>query len=221
MALLGSKTSPVAKSYNKDNTVKETYADVIDILESLFNFDAKGEIPGKTLKYVEDDTQKDIEVKFRVPVPINARNENGQLEHDYTNSPQNTSRITSTPNSRFFETNFETLLPSRVFIKFGEPSVKEKEEKSEESGQNVQENVQVTPEVPKVDVKTLSKEDILSLSFKEIRDRLTLAQTEALNIWVKLPENDFETIDRFFAEAESSHTEEQELFRDYLIECLL
>ncbi len=121
MALLGSKSAPVVKTYNEDGTPKEYYADVIEILEDLFNFATKGELPAKQMQYLDESGQRqNVELKFRVPVPLNARNETGELEFDYTYSDQNTSRDKTVPNSRYFETNFDSLLPTRVFIEFGE-----------------------------------------------------------------------------------------------------
>jgi hypothetical protein len=122
MNILGSKAAPIIpKSYNPDGTVAEYYEDVIEILEDLFNFATRGEMQGKTKQYVDDNGQvQDIEVKFRVPVPLNSRDDAGNLEYDYTNTSQNTSRDTTIPNSRFFESNFESMLPTRVFVEFGE-----------------------------------------------------------------------------------------------------
>lgn len=220
MALLGSKAAPVPKSYNSDGSVKEYYDDVIEILEDLFNFAAKGEMPGKVLNYIDEEgATKTLEAKFRVPVPINARNEAGELEHDFTFSPQNTSRDTSIPNAKYFESNFDTLLASRVFIQFGEKT--EEQEEKQEQPETTEEVKETIIEVPKQDVKTLTKDEINSLSFKEIRDRLTPDQVKTLDTWAKLPENGFDNIDHFFAVIDSTHPEEQDIFRDYIIECIL
>jgi len=220
MGLLGSKTAPVAKSYNEDGTPKENFADVIEILESLFNFGVSGELPGKQLNILNNERkQESIEVKFRVPVPLNARDENGELEYDYTNSPQNTSRDSSISNSRFFESNFDTMLPTRVFVDFTEQvkSQTSAAEDRQEDGQNVQVNVQV--ESPVIDTKNWTKEDINTLSFSEIENRLSPEDKYKLDVFAKA--SGWSGIDEMFDVLKSSIPSEQALFRDYLIECLL
>lgn len=244
MALLGSKTAPVPKTYNNDGTPKEYYEDVIEILEDLFNFAVKGEMPKKTFQYIDEEGNRaTTEVQFRVPVPLNARNQRGELEYDYTFTPQNTSRDTAIPNSRFFDTNFESILPTRVFVEFGvTPSVQEKQQTVDEfvnkikTGQGVStaEDLQfyennkkeierklqeAVKESSVNNVKNLSKEDINTLSFNEIRNRLIPDQVTRLDQYAK--KEGFKGIDHFFQTIESNHPEEQAIFRDYIIECLL
>ena len=216
MNLLGSKTSPVVKSYDEKGEPKEYFEDVIDILETLFNFAGKGELPGAKIQTIDNEgNRQDIEVKFRVPVPLNARDENGKLTHDYQNANTNTSRDTgNVSNSKFFETNFEGMLPVQVFVEFGEDR--------QEDGQPVQVSVQAeeaAQTTPTVNVTELTEDDIMELSFKEIRDRLTPEQVQRVNKWAE--DNGFESIDNFFASAESNHPDEQVYFKDYLIKCLL
>lgn len=315
MAILGSKTAPVAKSYNPDGTTKESYEDVIEILEDLFNFAKAGELPGKNLKYIDNEgIEQGIEVKLRVPISLNARDEAGNVEFNYTNSPENTSRDSAISNSRFFETNFEALTPSRVFVEFEKPQVQEitevetkpteiiepvaksKEEKIEIERKKELEKVDKAKEGDKLlvditesvfeqptkefvlgrwifperrtykyeevegieltspfkiwfkgygaflfrdqikkminskfdqdlielenqNVKTLTKEEINSLTFEEIRDRVTPEQIQQIEAYAI--KEGFKGADHFFEVLFSSHPEEQVLFRDYLIECLI
>ena len=65
----------------------------------------------------------------------------------------------------------------------------------------------------------LTEDDIIELSFKEIRARLTPEQVQKVDKWAEA--NGFENIDNFFASAESNHPDEQVYFKDYLIQCLL
>lgn len=218
MALLGSKTFPVAKSYSNDGTAKEYYEDIIDILEDLFNFAVRGELPAKNLNYInEEGIPISMDVKFRVPVPLNARNEAGELEYDYTFTPQNTSRDTTVPNSRFFESNFESMLPTRVFVEFT-GQVQESEEPSIQP-ETVEEIVTEQQLSPVFDTENLTREDINTLSFNEIRARMTPEQVTQLDEYAK--REGFGGIDHFFEVIESNHPEEQAIFRDYIIECLL
>jgi Mor family transcriptional regulator len=224
MNLLGSKVAAVPKSYNPDGSVREYYEDVIDILENLFNFAQRGELPGKQLNYIDEEgNQQAIEMKFRVPVALNARNQAGDLEHDYSNSPQNTSRDTTVPNSRYFDTAFESMVPTRVFIDFNEgsqeaqeteeePTIPLGEEQPEEQGELIREQ-SATP------LAELTKEEIQSLPFDQIRARLTPQQVQRLDAYA-IGEG-FNGIDHFFETIYSNHPEEQEIFRDYIIECLL
>lgn len=219
MALLGSKTASVVKSYDKEGKPKEYYSDVIDILEDLFNFRASGELPGKTKNYIDENNNiQNLEVKFRVPVPLNARDEAGELEHDYTYSPQNTSRDTSIPNTRFFESNFETLLPTRVLVDFTQQSqVQESTPKTEEQLTKTQEVI--TPASQVSSVENLTKDEINSLNFNEIEQRLNTKERKLLDDYAK--KEGFNGVDHFFRVIESSHPEEQAIFKDYIIECLL
>jgi hypothetical protein len=255
MNLLGSKAAPVVKSFDNEGNVKEFYQDVIDILESLFNFAGKGELPSSKLTYLDNEnTIHTTEVKFRVPVPLSSTNENGGLEYDYSNTPQNSSRDTGITNSRFFESNFENLTPSRVFVEFGKQTEEQapeevtetEEEKPQQTVSQFADRIQkgesmtdpedlqfyennkkeIEEELSKrmkagevKDVKNLTKEEINELSFNDIRMRLSGDQVKALDAYAK--KEGFENIDHFFAMAESSHPEEQGLFRDYIIECLL
>jgi hypothetical protein len=216
MNLLGSKTAPVAKTYDSKGEPQEYFEDVIDILENLFNFATKGELNGANLQTIDNEGNKqNIEVKFRVPVPLNARDENGKLTHDYQNAATNTSRDTGNiSNAKYFETNFEGMLPVQVYVEFGEDR--------QEHGQDVQVSVQAeekAEEAPKANLTELTEDDIQELSFKEIRERLTPEQIKRVDDWAA--KNGFENIDNFFASAESNHPEEQIYFKDYLIQCLL
>lgn len=251
MNLLGSKTSPVAKTYNSKGEPETYFEDVIDILETLFNFAKKGELPGANIQTIDNEgNRENIEVKFRVPVPLNARDENGKLTHDYQNANTNTSRDTgNVSNSKFFETNFEGMLPVQVYVEFGG-----EQQVGQQPGQSVQVNVQVEQTVDEFverikkgeqmtspedlqfydnnkkeieaklaeDFKTLpelTQDDIIELSFKDIRARLTPEQVKRVDKWAEA--NGFENIDNFFASAESNHPDEQVYFKDYLIQCLL
>jgi hypothetical protein len=221
MNLLGSKVAAVPKSYNNDGTVREYYADVIDILEDLFNFAERGELPGKQLNYIDEEgNQQGVEMKFRVPVPLNARDAAGNLEHDYSNSPQNTSRDTTVPNSRYFDTSFTSMLPTRVFVDFTERAEEaEGEEPTTPVEEGAEEQGELIREEPQVPLTELTKEDIQSLPFDEIRARMTPEQVQRLNDW-SITEG-FNGVEHFFETLYSNHPEEQEIFRDYLIECLL
>lgn len=223
MGLLGSKTAPVPKSYNSDGTVKENFEDVIEILEELFNFGVTGELPEKQLNTINDEgNQETVKVKFRVPVPLNARNENGELEYDYTNSPQNTSRDQSIPNGKFFETNFAELIPTMVFVDFSQKKKTEEDKKEEKPGQKPGQDVQdkkETEETPPVLVKNLTKDDINTLTFDEIEERLSKEDKDKLDAFAK--KEGFTDVDQMFEILKSSIPSEQDLFRDYLIECLL
>ena len=251
MNLLGSKTSPVAKTYNSKGEPETYFEDVIDILETLFNFAGKGELSGAKIQTIDNEgNRQNIEVKFRVPVPLNARDENGKLTHDYQNANTNTSRDTgNVSNSKFFETNFEGILPVHVYVEFGG-----EQQVGQQPGQSVQVNDQVEQTVDEfverikkgeqmtspedlqfydnnkkeIEAKLaedfkplpeLTEDDIMELSFKEIRDRLTPEQVQRVNKWAE--DNGFESIDNFFASAESNHPDEQVYFKDYLIQCLL
>jgi len=206
----------VAKSYNKDGTTKESYEDVVEILEDLFNFAKPGELPGKNLKYIDNEgIEQSIEVKLRVPIPLNARDEAGNVEFNYTYSPENTSRDSSVSNSRFFETNFEALAPTRVFIEFNKEQPQE--ELNEETGV-VETKVEEKKEVV-TPISLLTKEEINTLNFNEIRERITSAQMDQIEAYAI--KEGFKGADHFFEVLFSSHPEEQALFRDYLIECLL
>ena len=250
MSLLGSKTAPVAKTYDDKGEPETYFEDVIDILENLFTFANKGELPGNNIQTINNEgNREDIKMKFRVPVSLNARDENGRLTHDYQNESSNTSRDTSnTSNSKFFETNFEGMLPTQVYVEFGDEKTEEKEEdktitKTEETVDSFVEKIKngesmTSPEnlqfyennkteieeklrqtSPVFNVKNMTEEDLNELSFKEIRERLTPAQVKLVNDWAA--QNGFVDIDTFFASAESNHEEEQIYFRDYLISCLL
>ena len=189
-------------------------------------------------------------MKFRVPVPLNARDENGKLTHDYQNANTNTSRDTgNVSNSKFFETNFEGILPVHVYVEFGG-----EQQTGQQTGQDVQVGVQVEQTVDEfverikkgeqmtspedlqfydnnkkeIEAKLaedfkplpeLTEDDIMELSFKEIRARLTPEQVKRVDKWAEV--NGFESIDNFFASAESNHPDEQVYFKDYLIQCLL
>ena len=377
MNLLGSKTSPVVKSYDSKGEPKEYFEDIIDILETLFNFAGKGELPGANIQTIDNEgNRQNTEVKFRVPVPLNARDEGGKLTHDYQNSNTNTSRDTgNVSNSKFFETNFEGMLPVQVYVEFGE-----EQQVGQQPGQSVQVGVQPLTEITSSDkvlwvhpglgktflrnlteniidfdtdykskintkynleegfearnawrkqnsdlwdkevkslwkqakaeakktgkilvasdvilikefskdfdkfittseenfvkrakqrndynqgsteswkktidtnLKTvdnsklfttdkylsdfisstkkesedfkplpeLTEDDIMELSFKEIKARLTPEQVKRVDKWAEV--NGFESIDNFFASAESNHPDEQVYFKDYLIQCLL
>jgi hypothetical protein len=293
MALLGSKTNPVAKSYNKDGSIKEYYSDVIDIIEDLFNFETgltKNELPGRDKNYLNIDGQvQDIQVKFRVPVPLSATNDStGELEFDYSFSPQNTSRDLTVTNSKFFDSNFESMLPTRVFIEFGEGITEEEpqttetvEDKPEEKslskvedlearrqealkafavnksdlrGVRRRENAKINvprmttiegremfekaiegidrinkefdeeldkelSTLPQENVTLLTKEELETLSLQKIRNRLTPEQEKVVDDFAK--KEDFGTIDDFFDVINSLVGEEQKMFREYLIECLI
>jgi hypothetical protein len=223
MALLGSKTAPVVKSYNEDGTPKEYYDDVIEILEDLFTFAGKGELPGKNIEIYEDGQKQSVQMKFRVPVPLNARNEAGELEHDYSFSSQNTSRDTSVPNSKFFTTNFENLAPTRVFVEFDQEQQESSAQQDTEQTQVNREETSVVEETSreedKPELNTLTKQEIRSLPFQEIRERLTREQEDALNKYAE--KEGFGDIDGFFKEIYSNDPEEQNIFRDYILECLL
>jgi hypothetical protein len=220
MALLGSKATPVPKSYNSDGTVSEYYEDIVEIIEDLFNFASRGELPGKQMQYIDENGQtQTTEVKFRVPVPLNATNEAGDLEHDYSYSPQNTSRDNTIPNTRYFETNFDSMLPTRVFVQFGkieEVQPVEVEEitpaPEEEVGEQIREE-EVTP------IAELTRQEINTLPFEEIERRLTERDWETLEAYAQ--REGFGTARDFFNTLYSRHPEEQADFRDYLIECLL
>jgi len=218
MALLGSKSVPVPKSYNTDGTVSEYYEDVVDILEDLFNFATRGELPGKQMQYINDEGQiQNTQVKFRVPVPLNASDDGGQLIHDYSYSPQNTSRDNTVPNTRYFESNFDSMLPTRVFVQFGE--VTEEQPEVEEVVPTTEEEIgeQVVEEV--TPVQELTRQEINSLPFEEIERRLTPENWRRLEEYAQ--REGFGTAREFFDTLYSQHPEEQEMFRDYLIECLL
>ena len=246
MGLLGSKTAPVAKTYNDKGEPETYFEDVIDILENLFNFTGKGELPGINIQTINNEGNKEnVELKFRVPVPLNARDENGQLTHDYQNANSNTSRdTTNVSNSKFFETNFEGMLPAQVYVEFGEERPEEKaEEKKEETvdsfverikaGQNMtspedlqfydnnKEEIEkkLKTESQVTGVKNLTEDDINELTFKEIRERLTPKESAMVDDWAA--KNGFVSIDNFFLAAESEHEDEQVYYKDYLIKCLL
>lgn len=222
MALLGSKAAPVPKSYNQDGTVKDYYSDVIEILEDLINFGAKDELPAKQKQYIDETGQvQTLQLKFRVPVPLNARNESGELEHDYSFSEQNTSRDKTVPNSRYFESYFENLLPTKVAIEFTEEQREQVEEQVEQEQPAPPTEVQLPPqnEANIEPLEELTREQIQTLPFAEIRSRLTEEQSQQLDTYAK--NEGFQGVDHFFETIESNHPEEQEIFRDYIIECLL
>lgn len=255
MSLLGTKSSLVVKSYNSDGTVKEFYGDVIEILEDLFNFDSKGNPQPKKLQYTDENNEiHTAEAKFRVPVSLSSRNEAGELEHDFSFTSQNTSRSTAIPNAKYFETNFEDMLPTRVFVEFEEPteqgeskeSTKVEETKPEqtveefvnriERGESMSspEDLQfyennakeIEAELKKrfkggevKDVKNLTKEELNTLNVNEIRMRMTSEQHQSLDTYAK--REGFDSENHFFEMMESAHPEEQGMFRDWLIECLI
>ena len=221
MALLGSKTGPVARSYNEDGSVKEYYSDVIDILEDLFNFETgltKNELPGRSKNYLNIDGQvQDIQVKFRVPVPLSSTNDsNGELEFDYSFSPQNTSRDLPVTNSRFFESNFESMLPTRVFVEFGEQEEETPEQENTE--QNVVEQTQ--QEVTETqNINTLTKEEYQALTIEEIKSRLSKDQLDRVDTYAK--SEGFTDANEFFEIITSINGPEQDLFKDQLINCII
>lgn len=220
MALLGSKAVPVAKSYNQDGTVSEYYEDIIEILEDLFNFANRGELPSRHMQYVDEQGQRqNVDVKFRVPVPLNASDNGGQLIHDYSYSPQNTSRDNTVPNTRYFETNFDSMLPTRVFVQFGETTEEAPTETEEVTPTPTEEEAREQVVEETTPVQELTKDEINSLPFDEIERRLTPQNWQTLEAYAQ--REGFGSAREFFNTLYSSHPEEQELFRDYLIECLL
>lgn len=112
MSLLGRKTAAVVKSFNKDGSPKEYFEDVIDILETLFNFNTPGQLPASNIQGVN--------IQLRVPVKRQQFAQDGFLDHDYTASSDNTSRDSAIANRKYFETNFDSMAPSQVMIDFNQ-----------------------------------------------------------------------------------------------------
>lgn len=224
MALLGSKQSAVPKTFRENGEVKEYYEDIFDILDDLFTFDSQRQLMPKNINYINNQGQIDsMEVKFRVPVPLKITDGDPNLRHDYTNTDDNTSRESTVNNSRYFETNFDDLIASKVMVEFEEevevvqpePETQE-EEVTEEPEVTVEEKEEEEP-VQKLD--ELTKEEIKTIPFSEIRSRMTPAQEQTLTKFSQ--ENGFGDLNSFFSEAESAFPEEQEMFRDYIIDCII
>ena len=199
MNLLGSKKSPVVKSYDSKGEPKEYFEDVIDILETLFNFAGKGELPGAKIQTIDNEgNRQNIEVKFRVPVPLNARDENGKLTHDYQNANTNTSRDTgNVSNSKYFETNFEGMLPVQVYVEFGEP---EKEQQKEGKLNEADKIVWAHPGIGKTYVKEKGRKDVIDFDSdykSKINTEKGLAPGfKARNEWRKNNQEEWKTLVR-------------------------
>lgn len=221
MALLGSKSNPVTKTYNNDGSPKETYDDIIEILENLFNFANKGELPTTSMQYKDEEgTIQTQEVKFRVPVPLNKRNETNQLEHSFEYSSANTSRQSSIANAKYFETNFEDMLGSRIMIQFGPIEVAQQEAKAQIVQVSQVDQVN-DAEYSTIKTENLTLEEAKNLSITDLRANLSQSQIDRLTKVVTSPENGWLDLDTFFNDLLSANESEQDLYKEYIFNCLL
>jgi hypothetical protein len=223
MALLGVKASNIVKTYGPEGEVTSFYEDVFEILDDLFNF-GDDEMQPVNIPYMgEDGAISSMDIKFRVPVPTENFDEDPDYTHNYTYSSENTSRINHVPNSIYFETNFESMEPTRVLVDFAEGGPKAPvAEAVEEVAPEVTPEV-VTPEVPPTPIVELTEDEVKRLPLSEIRQRLTPQQEARLLAYITDPEIGFTSLDEFWSEVEASadFPDVLETFRSYILNCLV